>query len=67
MDALQAEHDQVWKKSQLRKTADHAQEVIDALQSARNAIASGTHEPNAPNVGSIVTNVLQIPTRLRSP
>lgn len=44
MDALQAEHDKVWNKSQLSKTADQAQDIINALQNARDTIANGMSE-----------------------
>lgn len=40
MDGIQKEHDRVWSSSRKSKTREHAQEIIDALQSARDAIAA---------------------------
>jgi E3 ubiquitin-protein transferase RMND5 len=40
MDAVQKEHDRLWKRSKSSSTLDNAQEIIDALQRARDAIAT---------------------------
>jgi len=47
MDAVQKEHDRLWKRSTSSNTLDKAQEVIDALQRARDTIAA---EPTSASV-----------------
>lgn len=40
MEALQKEHEKVWKTSKSTKVVDQTQEIIDALQKARDQIAA---------------------------
>jgi E3 ubiquitin-protein transferase RMND5 len=40
MDSVQKEHDRLWKRSKSSTTLDSAQDIIDALQKARDAIAA---------------------------
>src|SRR5271154_3614863 len=40
MEALQNEHEKLWKSSKASKTIDQTQEIIDLLQRARDAIAA---------------------------
>ena len=40
MEDIQKEHEKVWNGSRKAKTRDHTQEIIDALQKARDAIAA---------------------------
>ena len=47
MDAVQKEHDRLWKRSRSAATLHSAQEIIDALQRARDAIAA---EPTSASV-----------------
>ncbi|ERF70915.1 hypothetical protein EPUS_02438 [Endocarpon pusillum Z07020] len=47
MDAVQKEHDRLWKRSKSSNTLDSAQQIIDALQHARDAIAA---EPTSASV-----------------
>ncbi len=47
MDAVQKEHDRLWKRSKSSTTIDNAQEIIDALQRARDAVAA---EPTSASV-----------------
>lgn len=47
MDAVRKEHDRLWKRSKSSTTLDAAQEIIDALQRARDAI---TAEPTSASV-----------------
>jgi hypothetical protein len=39
MESVQKEHEKVWRSSRTSKTLDQTQDIIDALQNARNAIA----------------------------
>lgn len=39
MESVQKEHEKVWRSSRTSKTLDYTQDIIDALQSARNSIA----------------------------
>lgn len=47
MDSVQKEHERVWKRSKSSATLDSTQAIIDALQKARDAIAS---EPTSASV-----------------
>lgn len=47
MDSVQKEHDRLWKRSKSSNTLENAQEIIDALQRARDAIAA---EPTSSSV-----------------
>jgi E3 ubiquitin-protein transferase RMND5 len=47
MDSVQKEHDRLWKQSQTSKTLSHIQEIIDALQTAKDDIAT---EPTSASV-----------------
>ena len=39
MEAIQSEHAKLWKRSRSSKTVDQTQDIIDALQAARDSIA----------------------------
>jgi E3 ubiquitin-protein transferase RMND5 len=40
MDSVQKEHERLWRRSKASTTLDNAQDIIDALQKARDAIAA---------------------------
>jgi E3 ubiquitin-protein transferase RMND5 len=40
MESVQKEHEKVWRSSRTSKTLDQTQDIIDALQNARNAIVA---------------------------
>ncbi len=57
MESVQKEHEKIWRSSRLSKTLDQTQDIIDALQSARNAIA------NEPTSAQITLAKLQNPVK----
>lgn len=57
MDSIQKEHDKVWNSSKLSKTTRHVDDIIKALQKARDAIAED------PNSRQITLAKLQNPVK----
>ena len=57
MESVQKEHERVWKKSKLSKTIDQTQEIIDALQNARDALVA------EPTSGPVTLAKLQNPIK----
>lgn len=57
MDSVKKEHDRLWNRSQSSSTLDSTQEIINALQKARDAIAA------EPSSGSVTLAKLHNPTK----
>lgn len=57
MEAVQKEHERIWKASQTSKIIDQTQDIIDALQKARDTIAA------TPGAAPVTLAKLQTPVK----